>query len=169
MKTPAMLAIISSRGFCRSRVVNSVTGLIGFDKKGWLAILWKYFLLSATYWTFCCGAIPCHNLAFVQTDKIVPLSCKMKTFVEVQFGNHLFTIYFIEIQFALVRKDVGVFMPVLTNEKFKGSFWQPDFTLKMKCIKFLANEAPSVVAWIIHSNRSKLNPCYPKFVTIFCS
>ena len=70
----------------------------------------------------------------------------MKTFVEVQFGNHLFTIYFIEIQFALVRKDVGVFMPVLTNEKFKGSFWQPDFTLKIKCMKFLANEAPSVVA-----------------------
>ena len=114
MKRPAQLKIISLRGFCRSRVVNSVTSLIGFDKKGWLAILWKYFILSATYWTFCCGAIPCHNLAFVQTDKIVPLSCKMKTFVllEVQFGNHLFTIYFIEIQFALVRKDVGVFMPL---------------------------------------------------------
>ena len=83
MKRPAKLAIISLRRFCRSRVVNSVTGLIGFDKKGWLAILWKYFTFSATYWTFCCGAIPCHNLAFVQTDKIVPLSCKMKTFVEV--------------------------------------------------------------------------------------
>ena len=39
----------------------------------------------------------------------------MKTFVEVQFGNHLFTIYFIEIQFALVRKDVGV----LTNEEIQ--------------------------------------------------
>lgn len=113
MKRPAKLEIISLRGFCQSRVVNSVTSLIGFDKKGGLAILWKYFILSATYWTFCCGAIPCHNLAFVQTDKIVPLSCKMKTFVlEVQFGNHLFTIYFIEIQFALVRKDVGVFMPL---------------------------------------------------------
>ena len=170
MKRPAMLAIISLRRFCRSRVVNSVTGLIGFDKKGLLAILWKYFTFSATYWTFCCGAIPCHNLAFVQTDKIVPLSCKMKTFVEVQFGNHLFTIYFIEIQFALVRKDVGVFMPLLTNEEnSKETFGCLIFLFKMKCIKFLANEAPSVVSWIIHSNRSKLNPCYPKFVTIFRS
>ena len=81
MKRPAKLAIISLSRFYRSRVVISVTGLIGFDKKGWLVILWKYFTFSATYWTFCCGAIPCHNLAFVQTDKI--LSCKMKTFVEV--------------------------------------------------------------------------------------
>ena len=139
---PAKLEIISLKGFCEHPVVNSVTGLIGFDKKGRLAILWKYLFLSATYWAFCCGAFPCHNLAFVQTDKIVPLSCKMKTVVDVQFGNHLFTIYFIEIQFALVRKDVGIFMPLLTNEQnSKETFGCLILLLKMKCMEFLANGA----------------------------
>ena len=66
----------------------------------------------------------------------------MKMFAEVQSGNHLLTIYFIEIQFALVRKDVGVFMPVLTNEKFKGSFWQPDFTFKNKMYEIPGKRGP---------------------------
>ena len=43
-------------------------------------------------------------------------------FAEVQSGNHLLTIYFIEIQFAPVGKD--------GRGKIDVNFWLPDFTFQ---------------------------------------
>ena len=92
---PAEPRIIFYR-FCWGRVVTTVTSLIEFDKKWWLAILWKHFIFCATYWNHCGGAITSHNLATVQTGKMLLLSffAKRKMFA-VQSRNHLFTIYFI--------------------------------------------------------------------------
>ena len=70
---PAEPRIIFYR-FCWGRVVTTVTSLIEFDKKWWLAILWKHFIFCATYWNHCGGAITSHNLATVQTGKMLLLS-----------------------------------------------------------------------------------------------
>ena len=74
---PAEPRIIFYR-FCWGRVVTTVTSLIEFDKKWWLAILWKHFIFCATYWNHCGGAITSHNLATVQTGKMLLLSLQNK-------------------------------------------------------------------------------------------
>ena len=122
---PAEPRIIFYR-FCWGRVVTTVTSLIEFDKKWWLAILWKHFIFCATYWNHCGGAITSHNLATVQTDKMLLLSLQkgkcLLCNLEITFSQ--FILSFIEIQFVPAGKDGTVFMLPLTNEKnFKVFRW----------------------------------------------
>ena len=70
--------------------------------------------------------LACHILAKVQNDKNIFLfsTWTKKKMFAVQFPNHLFPIYFIEIQFVPTTKMETVFMLLLTNEKNFRTFLQ---------------------------------------------
>ena len=135
----------------------------------WLNWVWQKVMVGnfmGIFYLFCNILKPllaCHILAKVQNDKNIFLfsTWTKKKMFAVQFPNHLFPIYFIEIQFVPTTKMKTVFMLLLTNEKNFKTFLKLLLGLLMVVKPYISNQIcygkynfSCIPSWILKTQKN---------------